>query len=148
MSRILFLGDSAGTGFGTVTTDLGKCLLALGEDVRFVSLNEQPEGELPEPFAGRTAVLDNPNGWLGYHMDAEIAARTVARCEGMFTGGLFDDGWTPEAGILLGDVASVKMSPVAGFIPEGFPVFHYVPIEGDGLRRLPQRMASGARHGG
>lgn len=133
MSRILFLGDSAGTGFGTVTKDLGKCLLTLGEDVRFVSLNEQPEGDLPEPFAGRTAVLDNPNGWLGFHIDAEIAARTVARCEGMFTGGLFDDGWTPDAGILLGDVASVKMSPVAGFIPDGFPVFHYVPIEGDGL---------------
>ena len=133
MTRILFLGDSAGTGFGTVTKDLGTCLLALGEDVRFVSLNEQPEGELGEPFAGRTAILDNPNGWLADHVDPEIVARTIARLEGMFTGGLFEDGWTPDAGIILGDVASVKMSPVAGFIPDGFPVFHYVPIEGDGL---------------
>ena len=133
MSRILFLGDSAGTGFGTVTKDLGSALIALGEDLRFLSLNEQPTGELGEPFAGRTAILDNPNGWLADHADPEIAARTVARLEGMFTGALFDDGWTPDAGIILGDVASVKMSPVPQFIPEGFPVFHYVPIEGDGL---------------
>jgi hypothetical protein len=133
MSRILFLGDSAGTGFGTVTRDLGSGLLALGEDVRFLSLNEQPEGDLPEPFKGRTAILDNPNGWLADHADPEIAARTVARLEGMFTGALFEDGWTPDAGIVLGDVASVKMSPIAGFVPEGFPIFHYVPIEGDGL---------------
>ena len=39
MSRILFFGDLAPTGFGTVTTDLGSALLALGEDVRFVSQN-------------------------------------------------------------------------------------------------------------
>jgi len=131
--KILFLGDSAGTGFGTVTKDLGKALIALDEDVRFMSLNEQPTAELEEPFFGRTAILENPNGWLGVHVDPEIAERTVARLEGMFTGALFDDGWTPDAGLILGDVASLKMSPVPGFIPDGFPVWHYVPIEGDGL---------------
>ena len=83
---------------------------------------------------GRTAILDNPNGWLAMAREhRETAARTVARLEGMFTGALFEDGWTPEAAIILGDVASVKMSPVPRFIPEGFPIFHYVPIEGDGL---------------
>ena len=133
MSRILFLGDSAGTGFGTVTRDLGSGLLALGEDVRFVSLNEQPNGELEEPFAGRTAILDNPSGWLAEHVDQVVVARTVARLEGMFTGALFEDGWTPEAAIILSDVASVKRSPVPNFVPDGFPIFHYVPIEGDGL---------------
>ena len=135
MSRILFLGDSAGTGFGTVTKDLGTALLALGEDVRFVSMNEQPENDLEEPFFGRTAILENPNGWqlLGAPISSEVADRTVARLEGMFTGSLFDDGWKPEAAIILGDVGSLEMSPVPGFIPEGFPVFHYVPIEGDGL---------------
>jgi len=133
MTRILFLGDSAGTGFGSVTRDLGLALIALGEDVRFLSLNEQASGDLPEPFAGRTAILDNPNGWLADHVNPEVVKRTVERMEGMFTGSLFEDGWTPEAGIILGDVASVKMSPVPQFIPDGFPVFHYVPIEGDGL---------------
>lgn len=136
MTRILFLGDSAGTGFGSVTRDLGSALIALGEDVRFLSFNEQPTGNLPEPFAGRTAVLDNPNGWQvtgEVDTDAEVVAHTLARMEGMFTGALFDDGWTPEAGIILGDVASVMMSPVPEFVPDGFPVFHYVPIEGVGL---------------
>ena len=118
MSRILFLGDSAGTGFGTVTKDLGSALLALGEDVRFVSLNEQPDSDLEEPFAGRTAILENPNGWLGFHAAPEIVARTVARLEGMFTGSLFDDGWTPDAGVILGDVASLKMSPVPALSPK------------------------------
>ena len=40
MTRVLFLGDLAGTGFGTVTRDLGRELLARGLDVRFMSLNE------------------------------------------------------------------------------------------------------------
>ena len=133
MSRILFLGDSAGTGFGTVTRDLGSALLAIGEDVRFVSLNEDAKVLMSEPFFGRTAILDNPNGWLVVHPDPEVAQRTVDRLEGMFTGRLFEDGWTPEAGIILGDVGSLKMSPVPEFVPDGFPVFHYVPIEGDGL---------------
>ena len=31
MTRIMFLGDLAGTGFGTVTQDLGRALEALGE---------------------------------------------------------------------------------------------------------------------
>ena len=64
MSRILFLGDSAGTGFGTVTRDLGAGLLALGEEVRFLSLNETEDGKLDEPFAGRTAILGTADGWL------------------------------------------------------------------------------------
>ncbi len=61
MTRVLILGDSAGTGFGTVTANLGREMLALGEEVRFVSINEQPKGELTEPFAGRTAVIGVPS---------------------------------------------------------------------------------------
>ncbi len=34
MTRILFFGDLAATGFGTVTMDLGRALLDRGEDVR------------------------------------------------------------------------------------------------------------------
>lgn len=128
MSRILFLGDLAGTGFGTVTMDLGRALLARGEDVRFLSLNEKP-GALPEPFASRTALMGAPDGWLGL-ADPE---QTQARLAGMFTGSLFEDGWTPDAGIIIGDVVALKLSPVRSLIPEGFPVFHYCPIEGVGL---------------
>lgn len=147
--KVLFVGDSAGTGFGSVTRDLGSGLLALGEDVRFVSLNEQPV-ELDEPFKGRTATVGGPNGWLAIptaedpdERKAE-AERLTKRLEGMFTGGIFEDGWTPEVGLVLGDPASVRLSPVMGFIPDGFPVFHYVPIEGVGSppawRALWQKM--------
>ena len=60
MTRVLFLGDSAGTGFGTVTRELGKGLIARGYDLRFVSLNEQPGEVLTEPFVGRTAIIGQP----------------------------------------------------------------------------------------
>ena len=139
--RVLVCGDSAGTGFGTVTRDLGRAMLARGEDVRFVSLNEQPDGTaLPEPFAGRTAVVGEPDGWLasgagprGQVADPIAALRTGGRLEGMFTGGLFPDGWAPEAAVILGDVGSLKVSPILDWVPEGFPAVHYVPIEGVGL---------------
>ncbi|HEY6014562.1 MAG TPA: hypothetical protein VIU37_11155, partial [Candidatus Limnocylindrales bacterium] len=133
MTRLLFCGDSAGTGFGTVTRELGKGLLARGIDVRFVSMNEQPGGELEEPFAGRTAIIGGVDGWIATPVDAETAKVATSRLEGMFTGGLFEDGWRPDAAIILGDPASMKMSPVPEFVPDGFPVFHYVPIEGVGL---------------
>ena len=123
--RVLFFGDTAGTGFGTVTRDLGRELLALGVDLRFMSLNEQP-AELDEPFVGRTAVLGDENGWLAPEV-------LIPKIEATFTGGLFDDGWTPEAAIVLGDMGSLKVSPVLRILPDGFPAFHYVPIEGIGL---------------
>src|SRR5258706_10065572 len=127
MTRLLFLGDMARTGFGTVTFDLGRALLDLGVDVRFCSLSETPD-ELPEPFASRSALLGTPGGWLD-----PTNPETVGRLEGMFTGSLFEDGWTPDIGLVTGDIGSLKISPVMGFIPDGFPILHYVPIEGVGL---------------
>jgi glycosyltransferase involved in cell wall biosynthesis len=112
--------------------DLGKALLARGEDVRFMSLNETEE-ELPEPFRSRTALLNDPYGWL-----SDVAS-VAKRLEGMFTGSLFEDGWIPETSIILGDVGSLKISPVLSFVPKDFPVWHYVPIEGIGL---PPRWAN------
>ncbi|HEY6012459.1 MAG TPA: glycosyltransferase, partial [Candidatus Limnocylindrales bacterium] len=44
------------------------------------------------------------------------------------------DGWSPEAAIIIGDHASVDFSDILRFIPDGFPAFHYVPIEGVGLK--------------
>lgn len=130
MTRILFMGDTAATGFGTVTADLGTELLRLGEDVRFWSENEEPGGPQFEPFKGRTAVSGHPDGWVAA---ARSGVNIAERIEGMFVGKLFTDGWTPDAAIILGDVGSLKSSPILGFIPQGFPVFHYVPIEGIGL---------------
>ena len=51
--RVLFVGDAAQTGFGSVTMDLGRALLALGLDVRFISQNDTGSN-LAEPFRSRT----------------------------------------------------------------------------------------------
>lgn len=128
MTRLLFFGDTAGTGFGTVTRDLGRALLGVGVDVRFMSLNEQPAGELEEPFAGRTALLGESSGWLGL----DDAARAHARISGFSTGSLFEDGWAPDVALVVGDIGSLKMSPLLDLVPPGFPLLHYVPIEGIG----------------
>jgi len=133
--RLLFCGDSAGTGFGNVTRDLGAALIAEGVDVRFMSINEQPGTDLGYPFEGRTADLGIPSGWLvsGPENHREALAAAYEKITGMFTGGLFEDGWQPTAAIILGDMGSLDISPVVDLIPDGFPAVHYVPIEGVGL---------------
>lgn len=127
--RLLVAGDLAGTGFGTVTTDLGRALIERGVDARFISMNEQPGETLPEPFTHRTATLGQSDGWLGLsHM-----AETAERLRGMFTGGLFEDVWAPEQVLVIGDMASLKMSPIPQLLPDGMPAWNYVPIEGINL---------------
>src|SRR5687768_17130118 len=54
--RILWFGDLALTGFGTVTRDAGRALLDLGVDVRFISQNDLGP-ELPELFHSRSLAL-------------------------------------------------------------------------------------------
>jgi len=126
VTRVLFLGDLANTGFGTVTVDLGRALLDRGLDVRFSIIEEGKSlGEIPEPFASRAAKLGTPGGWLD-----PVNPLTRMRLAGMFTGGLFEDGWVPEVGMITGDMGSLEQSPIWGFIPDGFPILHYVPIEG------------------
>ena len=129
MSRILFFGDMAGTGFGTVTADLGRAMLKLGEDLRFLSLNETG-GKLPEPFTSRTFSLGHNDGWLHVPTTVDEAREMTERMAGLFTGAAFEDGWKPDAAIVLGDPVAIKRSGIADYIPAGFPVFHYVPIEG------------------
>lgn len=128
MTRVLFLGDMAGTGFGTVTKDLGKGLIELGDDLRFMSLNETP-GNLEEPFASRTLLLGSPDGYMGDGQADKVL--------GAFTGDSWKDGWTPEAILILGDFAAVRIFPqIHPVITEALkriPTFHYCPIEGVGL---------------
>jgi glycosyltransferase involved in cell wall biosynthesis len=125
--RLLLIGDLATTGFGTVTMDLGRALLARGVDCRFLSLNEMVE--LPEMFAGRTAMLGQ--GWLAF--DGENATQASDRINHLFTGGAFEDGWAPEQAVIIGDAGSLLGNPVLSIVPQGFPLWHYVPIEGIGL---------------
>jgi len=71
--RLLFFGDMAATGFGTVTMDLGRELLALGHDVRFVSQNDS--GDLPEPFGSRTWKISDPSMFLPELADEHMGTR-------------------------------------------------------------------------
>ena len=144
--RVLFLGDLAPTGFGTVTQDLGKGLLALGEDVRFISLNAT---ELPEPFASRTlSVLTFE--WAAMQ-EQKIGKEPSDRLALLLTTGSSDlpmynktpwGEWKPEAVILLGDFAAVRIlvgqgnddSRIKAF--GSLPTYHYCPVEGVDLPPL------------
>jgi glycosyltransferase involved in cell wall biosynthesis len=125
--RVLFFGDLAATGFGSVTNDLGKRLIALGDDVRFWSLNETPE--LDEPFASRTLSV------LSLEVTQEqpdfIANLLSGKCPYKLYNGEPWGDWTPEAAIVLGDFAAARI-----FIGQhldsfkALPTYHYVPVEG------------------
>ena len=56
MAKVVFLGDAAATGFGTVTWDLGTRLLK-HHDVRFISQNDTGE-PLPDPVAAAVRFVD------------------------------------------------------------------------------------------
>lgn len=137
MTRVLLLGDTASTGFGTVTRDLGVAMVRLGEDVRVLSMNEQADRKLDASFPAllrdRVITLGHEDGWLalGAMTDEGQAARLalLAAAEGVF-GGTTVPGWVPEAVVIVGDVASLKMSPWPAMLPPTLPAFNYVPIEG------------------
>jgi glycosyltransferase involved in cell wall biosynthesis len=116
--RLLFIGDAAATGFGTVTADLGRGLLDLGEDVRFLSQNAVGF-TIPEPLGSRTYRL-----------------RDDARPEHVLaalTGRGMPDGWAPEAIIVLGDYFAARWivsDPRIAQALRAVPSYHYVPVEG------------------
>ena len=152
MTRLLILGDTAGTGFGTVTRDLASALVKRGEDVRIVSMNEdagfQTDPGFPRNLRDRVVMLGHQDGWLalGAMTDEGQDARLslLAAAAGVFTGQTVP-GWVPEGVVIIGDVASLKMSPWPAMLPEGLPAWNYVPVEGIDLpprwKHLWDRMA-------
>ena len=147
--RVLFLGDLAATGFGSVTSDMGRALLDRGIDVRFLSQNDLGAG-LPEPFASRTADL------AFYEYQAQTAGVTGVRSiigdiidgkEGhlLVNGTAFGD-WKPDAVLMLSDFAAARLL-FSRFATElrKVPVYHYVPIEGVDLPPLWKAMWTEAK---
>lgn len=135
--RLLFFGDVAATGFGTVTTDLGRALLDIGVDVRFVSQNEF--ADLPEPFSSRTLDLltyvQTAAGIDPTQMPAFIPRVLAGDGHGlsMANGTPWGD-WMPDAVLLLGDFYGVRLIVEPQL--EAFakvPTFHYCPVEGHDL---------------
>ena len=140
MTRILFFGDIDATGFGSVTTDLGRALLDRGEDVRFLSQNAAGEA-LAEPFRSRTVtatslitVIDQLAGTGGITGSANIIGDLLTgKSTAMLTNGTPYGAWVPEAAIMLGDFTAARMLVMPHW--EAFRemrgrLFHYVPIEG------------------
>lgn len=123
MTRVLWFGDAAHTGFGTVTWDLGTRLLALGLDMRFVSQNQTGE-PIPAPLGERT--------WDARAVDVVGILRSG-----------FRDGWRPEICIILSDFNGARFA-LGGAHPQvmaafaDIPSYHYCPIEGV---ELPPRWA-------
>jgi glycosyltransferase involved in cell wall biosynthesis len=116
--RLLFIGDAAATGFGTVTSDLGRALLDLGEDVRFLSQNAAGFN-IPEPLGSRT-----------YKLTDQARPETVVAA---LTGEGMPDKWAPEAIIVLGDYFAARWIVVDPRVREALrrvPSFHYCPVEG------------------
>jgi glycosyltransferase involved in cell wall biosynthesis len=141
--RVLFFGDMAATGFGTVTMDLGRELLALGHDLRFVSQNEWDD--LPEPFKSRTlritadmtdpVLAENKGGVDGLGVNSTSLMSTGVA--GLMDGRLWADGWVPECNVILGDYGNARLAIMRDDVTRAafaeVPTFHYVPIEGVGL---------------
>jgi glycosyltransferase involved in cell wall biosynthesis len=144
--RLLFFGDMAATGFGTVTTDLGRALIERGVDCRFVSQNAF--AELPEPFFSRTYEVttygtiqpeDDPNSKGGIVPRPDLGADLLgdgAASKHLANGELWGD-WKPDAVFLLGDYYGVRIVLAPNL--EAFsrvPTYHYCPVEGHDLPPL------------
>ncbi len=121
--KLLFFGDAAQTGFGTVTEELGRRLLVAGIDVRFIYRNMTYE---PPAFPDR--------GYDASRLD-QRALETI-----LLKG--FRDGWKPDKAFMLFDAAAAERLVVGLGIQEAFdnlPVYHHVPIEGVDLPVVPWR---------
>lgn len=140
--RVLFVGDLAPTGFGSVTTDLGRALLAYGLDVRFISQNDLGR-DLPEPFRSRTADIafyDYDQSGVGGGVSGvrsllgDVIAGTSRHR--LASGEPFGD-WKPDVALVLGDFVAARLLFSRFSEPlSSLPVFHYVPVEGIDLPPL------------
>ena len=139
--KLLWFGDMAATGFGSVTTDIGREFINQGVDIRFVSQNEL--GDIPpEPFGSRTLDLafyvanwDVTKGKVGVTGVQDMVGSLVTGESDaqMATGEPWGD-WKPDVCVLLGDFTAARIM-VSRFTSafQKVPTFHYVPIEGTDL---------------
>jgi glycosyltransferase involved in cell wall biosynthesis len=132
MTRVLFFGDAAATGFGSVTRDLGLALMARGMDLRFVSQNDLPS-DLEEPFRSRTvdlaSLINSAQGVEGIRDFVPAVLRGDA--EVSLADGSGWERWKPDAAILLGDFTAARLFTrpyLEAFA--SLPTFHYMPVEG------------------
>jgi glycosyltransferase involved in cell wall biosynthesis len=136
VTRILWIGDLGPTGFGTVTADAIKALLARGEDVRLFQFREELLAGVPDFLEGRTVSVSRPQTWMTSEEIASDIDRMREGLRGLFTGASYDDDWAPEAVIIHSDPAAILGAELMDILPDGLPAYHYVAIEGVGLPPL------------
>lgn len=140
--KVLFIGDLAATGFGSVTTDLGRALLDRGLDVRFLSQNDVGP-DLPEPFRSRAAdlafyeyqVTSGQSGVSGVRSLLDDIVRGIPGHR-LVNGEPFGD-WRPDVALLLSDFTAARLlfSRFEAALTS-LPAYHYVPVEGTSLPPL------------
>lgn len=132
----------APSGFGTVTQDLGKALLSLGHDLRFMSQNDTGS-DLTEPFLSRTTTEKS----LIQAIDPDTRQPGVAGASpvipslvnGTLTGLRMANGelwgeWKPDAVLMLSDYRAAQMLVSRGIEAfQGIPSFLYLAVEGTDL---------------
>lgn len=131
----------AQTGFGTVTMDLGRALLDLGVDVRFMSQNEM--GKLPPEWAARTmdvatfATVFSPTGLASVGDLSEVVPGILqGDSYATLADGTPYGRWKPDAALVIADFWGARY--VIGGYVEAFtslPTYHYCPVEGVDLPR-------------
>ena len=137
--RVLWVGDLAPTGFGSVTRDLGVRMIELGADMRFVSQNDTGD-DLAEPFRSRTVSITSLTNASGVNGDFGVTGTNSAigaLMDGTSTALLHNGesyaGWAPDAVIVLADFAAARYfvgDHYAAFERMKGRTFHYIPIEG------------------
>ena len=114
--KVLWFGDAADSGFGTVTRNVGLRMLEHGIDIRFISQNVTAD-PIPHPLGERT--------W-----DIVKMANAIP----VIIGRGFHDGWKPDCVFILGDFAAVRNTvltyPQLTKAFASVPTFHYCPVEG------------------
>ncbi len=123
-----------------MTTDLGRELLNLGIDVRFIGQNDTGTG-LVEPFLSRAADVASlvqgvgTNGVVGIRgASGLIPSLIYGTAPVNLTNGQPWGEWKPEACILLGDYRAAQLIVHRATNAFGsIPTLHYVPIEGTDL---------------
>lgn len=135
---VLVFGDTAGTGFGTVTRDLCLAMIREGADPRLMSMNEDmhfhQDPGWPEALKGRTIALGLPDGWMSQELQqvGPVAVQEAMRALGVFAGKTVP-GWRPKACLFISDHGSLERSTWLAVMPKDVPAFIYEPIEGIGL---------------
>ncbi len=150
--NVLLIGDVAQTGFGRVTRELAKGLLAKGHDLRIIGINWRGvEGELTAA-GGKGSIAETGDriakrlAELRADPLTDILIPSTAGGDGMghnltaqaLEGQLWD-GWKPDGMILVADpkAAFDRIVHDGGSVgrakERGIPLLNYVPIEGSGL---------------